>query len=635
MASRPARRNRGTVARTPAKRPPANPGGVTLSGDQLTAVLAASQRAYGLAEPLPRPPQWASDPFGPGTPLRPASINQRNPKTGRAEPRLFELPISTNLNISTAPFVPWKTLSDAADMPLFRKCIERRKSVCDLDFVISVDPKAVAREAALSGEHEKDVEASLREKYTADIARITDWLQEPDRKNGYDWGAWTRQLMENRLVYDATVVYPKYTFGGDLFALESIDGSTIKPLLDESGGRPLPPAPFAQQVLYGFPRGEFVADTVDVGGVSMVPGGMTTDQLLYERTVIRPKTPYGMSATEIALLDGILWMKRMGWLLGEYTEGVTGALLEVSAEMDWDVGQWEDYAAAMNDKLRGDTAARLAYSLLPPGTKAVLPQEVAERYKPDMDLFLIKLVAGDFGLPASEVGFTEAGALGASFHEGEEDILNRQTRRPDADWLGRIATRLMVRHNGMPPVLAVQVLGLESEDEAAADAVADARVRGGRMTLNQDNARRGEPPYDFDEADTPMLITPRGVVFLEGASKAAPPGTLIGPAQAPPPGAPGQDGQQEGEDESGDGDQAGAGDSPAATRGAKSLELAALRKWLGRHPSPPRPFACKALTAADAPQYAADPRVQLAKADDAAPKALSGTGPAGSGTGSW
>src|SRR6184192_3570941 len=160
MASRSARRNRGTVARTPAKRPPANPGGVTLSGDQLTAVLAASQRAYGLAEPLPRPPQWASDPFGPGTPLRPASINQRNPRTGRAEPRLFELPISTNLNVNTAPFVPWKTLSDAADMPLFRKCIQRRKSICGLGFTVTVDPKAVAREAATSGQAKTDVESA-------------------------------------------------------------------------------------------------------------------------------------------------------------------------------------------------------------------------------------------------------------------------------------------------------------------------------------------------------------------------------------------------------------------------------------------------------------------------------------------
>ena len=626
-------RRRRSTGRAVAKRAPASPGGVTLSGDQLTALVTAVQSSAQLATPLPRPPQWSTDPFGPGQPLRPSPINRPNPRTGRAEPRLFELPISTNLNINTAPFVPWKILSDAADMPLFRKCIQRRKSVCGLGFTVTVDQKAVAREAAISGEATKDIESALRSRYMPEISRISDWMEEPDRKNGYDWEQWSSQLMENRLVYDATVVYPRQTYGGQLFALEVIDGSTVKPLLDEYGGRPMAPAPFAQQVLYGFPRGEFVADVeVDENGRTVVPGGVTTDQLLYERTIIRPKTPYGMSATEIALLDGILWMRRMGWLLSEYTEGVTGALLEVGAEVDWDVPQWEDYATALNDKLRGDTAARLAYSMLPPGTKAVLPQEVAERYKPDMDLFLVKLIAGDFGLPASEVGFTETGALGASFHEGEEDIFYRQTRLPDANWLGKIATRLAVRQLGMPPVLRVQVLGMESEDEAAANDVAASEVNGARSTLNEDRARRGLPPYPFAEADMPMLITPRGVVFIEGASKTAIPGTLVSPAQAAPQGAPGQEGEDGGQEDGQEGGE-GQGKPPAAS---KAAELAALRKWLGRHPSPSRQFACKTLTMADVPlEIAADSRVVLKDGGGAGPKALSGTGPAGSGTRSW
>jgi len=560
----------------------------------------------------------------------------RNPRTGRAEPRLFELPISTNLNVNTAPFVPWRTLSDAADMPLFRKCIERRKSVAGLGYTVTVDPEAVARESAAAGQAKDDVEAGMRKKYMGEIARISDWLETPDRKNGYDWEQWAGQLMENQLVYDAVVVYPKRTFGGDVFSFEVIDGSTIKPLLDEEGGRPLPPAPFAQQILYGFPRGEFTADTVDVNGQTMVPGGMTTDQLMYERRLIRPKTPYGMSATEIALLDGILWMRRMDWLLKEYTHGVSGAILEVDASVDWNVDQWGDWVTALNDKLSGDTSQRLQYKPFPPGTKAVLAPEVAERYKPELDLFFVKLIAGDFGLPASEVGFTEAGALGASFHEGEEDILQRNVRQPDANWLGKIATRLSVRQLGMPGVLKIQVLGLESEDEAAADAVAQAQVASGRMTLNEDRARRGKAPYGFVEADKPQLQTGRGVVFLEGASTQAPAGTLVGPAAAPPPGGAPQPGAQGDDQDQGDEDDDGQDEDPAqkAQFFASASELAALRKWLGRHPQPARPFQCQVLTAADVPQYAADPRVVL-KAGDPGPKALSGTGPAGSGTSSW
>jgi hypothetical protein len=607
--------------------------GVSFSPQQVAALVSQQQLASGnmTAKPLPSSPFWDTAPFGPGRRLPPAPINTVRPDTGRAEPRLWEFPVSWNLQINDRYHVPWRTLQSAADMPLFRKCIERRKSVCQLDFTVTVDPKAVAREAQASKQAKTDVESGLRDKYMSEISRVTDWLQVPDRKNDLDWSAWTSLLMENRLKFDAAVVYPRYTYGGDPFAFEVIDGKTVKPLLDEYGGRPMPPYPAFQQVMYGFPRGEFVATTDSPdGGTPVVPGGYRSDQLYYERSVFRSESPYGMSATEIALFDGLLWMRRMGWMMAEYTEGVapTG-LLEVPETSTWTPGQWEDWSRALNDHLAGNTAERHQWPMLPPGLKLVQGEETAERYKPDYDMFLIKLIAGDFGLPASEVGFTEAGALGASFHEGEEDILNRQTRMPDAKWLSGYATKLAIRELGMPNALRVEILGLESEDEAAADAVALQQFQNGRATLNEDRAARGEPAYDFDEADMPMLVTPRGVVFLEGASKQAPPGTLIGPAVAPPAGGmPG--GEQGPENMPGNMPADDEQDDPAA----KSAELAALRKWLAKRPNPSRPFACKALTAADAPELAADPRVLL-KAGGDAPKALSATGPAGRGTSSW
>ena len=648
MASRSARRNRRAVGKAV---PPTAGGGVTFSTQQVAAMLAAQQQlstGKTQAQPLPSSPYWDTAPFGPGRRLPPAPINVPRSDTQRPEPRLWEYPVSWNLQIDDRWHVPWRTLQSAADMPLFRKCIERRKSVCQLDFTVTVDPKAVAREAQATGSAKTDVESSLRQKYVSEISRVSDWLQVPDRKNDLDWSAWTSLLMENRLKFDAAVVYPRRTYGGDLFAFEVIDGKTIKPLLDEYGGRPMPPYPAYQQVMYGFPRGEFVATTDNPDNSSAVPGGYRSDQLYYERSIFRSESPYGMSATEIALFDGLMWMKRMGWMMAEYTEGMLPAgvlTTTVAGSGNWTPTQWEDWQRGLSDHLSGNTADRHKFPLLPPDVGLEQQQEVSERYKPDYDMFLIKLIAGDFGLPASELGFTEAGALGASFHEGEEDILNRQTRRPDAQWLSNYATKLAIRELGMPNVLKVQILGLESEDEAAADAVAQEQVANARGTLNEDRARRGLPPYPFAEADMPMLITQRGVVFLEGASKQAPPGTLIGPAVMDPatgtavPGtvsgngrqvemSPGAGGQQDDEQDQGDDDDEQ--DAPAA----KAAELAALRKWLGKRANPSRPFACKALTAADVPDLAADPRVVL-KAGDASPKALSGTGPAGSGIKSW
>lgn len=654
--SRRSARNR--HPRAVAKAAPRIPrGGVTFSPEQLAAVLGAAQQRLASgstqAVPMPRPPEWSDAPFGPSRGLYPAPINVPRPDTGRAEPRIWEYPVSYNLQVDSRHHVPWKTLQDAADMPLFRKCIERRKSICQLGYAVGVDPKAVAREAALAGQSKNDVESALRKKYTSEIARVSDWLAEPDRKNGYDWSKWTSLLMENRLVYDATVVYPRRTYGGALFAFEVIDGKTIKPLLDEYGGRPMPPYPAYQQILYGFPRGEFTADTTEgPDGKTTVPG-LAADEMLYERTILRPHSPYGMSATEIALLDGLVWMRRMGWMLAEYTEGVMPAAhIEVDAMTTWDVTQWEDWQRALNDHLGGNTNERLKFPLFPPGTKPVQAATIPEQYRPDYDLFLVKLIAGDYGLPASEVGFTEAGALGASFHEGEEDILNRQTRRPDAEWLSGIATRLSVRQLGMPPVLSVQILGLESEDEAAADAVAQNQTGSARMTLNEDRARRGLPPYDFPEADMPMLISDRGIVFVEGASQAAPPGTLIQPATIKPggpgdsagpapaaPGAPQQPPAGPRKPPAG-ADAAQAGVKSAAALGwqahqaatlarsmtqaleditpasAASDEVSAYRNWVRKQRSRPQggaQFRCNVVTSASvaalAPDMAADDRV--------------------------
>jgi hypothetical protein len=647
MSRRSARNRHRAQLAVKARRPPANPGGITLSGDQLAAILNSQRAGQGgqLAAPLPRPPQWSQDAFPPGTPLVPAYINRRRADTGRAEPRLFELPISSNINVNTAPYVPWRVLNEAADMPLFRKCIERRKGICDLDFVVTVDPKAVAREASAAGQHEKDVESAMRDKYAADIVRVSDWLTTPDAQNDQEWPDWTKALMENRLVYDAVAVYPQISYGGELLALRVLDGSTIKPLLDEYGARPAPPFPFAQQILYGFPRGEFTA-TVELGpdGKPTVPG-WPSDELMYERTVYRPKTPYGMSATEIALLDGIIWMRRMGWMIAEYTEGVMPAAhVEVDGATDWDVPQWEAWQNALNDHLGGNTAERLKFPLFPPGTKPVQSATIPEQYKPDYDMFLVKLVAGDFGLTATELGFPEVGSLGASFHEGEEDVLNRVTRLPDARWLSKIATKLARRHLAMPNVLMVKILGLESEDEAAADTTAANQVSSGRMTLNEDRARRGEPAYDFPEADMPMLTGQRGLVFIEGASSLGPPGTLIQPA-AVKPGDPGDSATQNGDPD--DDDQpaakppaarpAGGSKPPAAKKAAASAEaeVTAYRTW-ARRGGPRGTFTCnvvtKASVAALAPDMAADGRVLFKDADG--PKAPARRGLAGAGTSS-
>jgi hypothetical protein len=159
-----------------------------------------------------------------------------------------------------------------------------------------------------------------------------------------------------------------------------------------------------------------------------------------------------------------------------------------------------------------------------------MPQ-VGERYRPDYDLHLVKLVAMHYGVTITELGFTETGGLGSTgYHEGQEDIQFRKGRLPDLKWYGALCTQISRTHLHMPDVLEFSFLGLDDDDEAAADAIDHQRLADGRITLNEARLKIGQPALEFDEANMPMLETARGVVFLEGASEAVPAGTLIEPA---------------------------------------------------------------------------------------------------------
>jgi hypothetical protein len=323
------------------------------------ALTQAANQQTGAALPLPRNPRWATAPFGPGAPLVPAPIDATRPDTGRAEPRIWQYPVSWNLPGSANRLHPWTLLRSAADgISLFRRCIEIRKdhmTGLDWDVVISQD----AVERAQAGEPDTgraDVESKLRDRLGPEIDRAVQFLDTPDRANGYQFAQWLSMLLEEVFVLDALPIYPRYTFGGDLWSLEVIDGTTIKPLLDERGGRPLAPYPAYQQVLFGFPRGEFTADTTMTDDGQAIRGGYAADELIYSRRVVRVWTPYGYSAVEQALDDGDLYLKRHLWMKTEYSAGTSIAgVYETPETLGWTPEQLLEYEQAWNDALGGDT----------------------------------------------------------------------------------------------------------------------------------------------------------------------------------------------------------------------------------------------------------------------------------------
>jgi hypothetical protein len=351
----------------------------------------------------------------------------------------------------------------------------------------------------------------------------------------------------------------------------------------------MPPFPSYQQILYGFPRGDFTADTVDVDGKLVVPGAFSSSQLIYRRRVVRTWTPYGFSPTEQSLLDSALWDKRFRWMMAEYTEGAQPVQWLVNhGEVDWDVKQLLGYEKYLNDRLAGKTGQRFRNPLLPAGIEPVRGEMPAERYSPEYDLFLIKLQAMHYGVTMAELGFAETGGLGSTgYHEGEEDIQFRKDLTT-VRWLNSFVCGVSKTHLGMSDAVEFSFLGLDEEDEGVMDAIDESRLSRARTTLNEVRGRIGQPAYDFPEADMPMVITERGVIFIAGAASAAPPGVIIEPAELQTdlkgdPNAPG-----------GTPREAKVQGSPKAARpvvqspsaAAMAKELEQFGKWLGKGRDP-------------------------------------------------
>jgi hypothetical protein len=600
------------------------PGGIQLpSGAQTSSLapqIAALQQQTGqgqagavtMAEPLPRQFSDFIAAFGPGVPLVPAPLNGVREDTGQPDPRRYAYPVSWNLSRDMQRHTPWSLLIQAADkVDIIRRCIEARKDEQiqqDWDFTLS------KRALEAAGANTPAEKSALREKYSDKIRQLVDWWQTPDKTNGYEFETWLSMALEEHFVLDALAIYPRLTYGGDLSSLEVLDGSTIKPLLDARGNRPPAPAPAFQQWLYGFPRGEYT----DLGPSDSWEGD--AGSLIYAVRTARTRSPYGLSTVEQALVSADLWMHRQQWMRSEYTEGTlpTSWLTVDQAAGNMTPDQIRAWETSLNDFYGGGISQRHRMRLLPQGVSPIDTMDVSERYKPDYDEFLVKLVISHFNVDPMEIGFAPKGGLGGKgFSEGQQDTKYRQAIKPLNTFLSNIINQISRRYLGMPPELTHQFLGMEQEDEESADEVAAARTSSGRSTFNEDRDRQGMPRYPGEWADKPFVMTASGPVWLDDAYEKSqePPEPVPAPLA---PHVPGQPAAREpgtppvGEDNEPDDDEEA--DQEAAEKAVG--ELVAFGRFLAKRGKLSRPFAFEHLdkaagellneTAVTDPEWAAE-----------------------------
>ena len=514
-------------------------GSVVTTTDQLMAQSSlAMQQTYGNNVALPRNPYMATVPFGPGFPIVPGAINPVDPTTGRPMPRRYEYQVAQNINLVPTRLVPFSTLRASADqIDILRRCIEVTKSkLTGLDWDITLANDASEKIVAESGGDHVRAMASARIKFTEEINRLRTFWENPDKANGLTWNDWIMIAAEEILVIDAWAIYPQPTVGGDLYGFQILDGSTIKPLIDDRGMRPQAPEAAFQQILYGFPRSEFSATDED----PKADGEFSSDQLAYLVRNRRSMSVYGYSPVERALPLADIYLRRQQWIRAEYTDGVMPDLMFTTDE-DWGTNPdlLRAYENILNDDLAGQTDQRKRARLLPKGLSPVTNEGYGEKFKDTLDDYLVTSICGHFGVQPSEIGFSPKGGLGgAGFQDGEAQSAEAIGIGPLANWISKMVTNLSYTYLGMPRELEFKLMTSKRLDDEANARKNQIEVTSAGKTINERRSELGLPLLDTPQADMPIMVAGASVLLFSpdgiiNAAEVVSAPELEGPAATP------------------------------------------------------------------------------------------------------
>lgn len=504
-----------------------------------------SQTGGGIIQtPLPRPDASFNSLFGPGYPFIPDPLDPTGPN-GRTMPRRNQYLVAYNLQLVDRQ-IPWSMLTGLAEnCDVVNRCIQLvQDGLVGREWSWGFSDAIIEQIMAQTGEANHARALGLaRAQYGEELDRVKAFFARPDVRSNYSFSQWMTEMIWQHLVYDAVVIYPQYNLGGQIYSFNGIDGATIKILKDNQGFPPEAPAPAYQQILYGFPRGEFQAanDSVD--------GEYISDQLAYYMRRPRPSSVYGFPQVEEVMTIATTYLARQAWMAAEYTHGAMPRTFIKTAETEtWTPEQMAYYEQILNDRLSGQIQRRQNMFILRPGFEPMWAPQIEEHYKSDYDNFLITQMGSKFGVPSALLGIqAKAGLSGGKQMAGEEDQTEHFVFTAMINFFIDILNDLARKHLGVGDEITATCQDPGgSEEDILQQAQADAAVIGfGGMTINDYRAKKGLPLYDMPEADEPFIEGQNPPVFLKGqlAVQGAQQQAELAPPPPPaPPGSVGPDG---------------------------------------------------------------------------------------------
>jgi len=406
--------------------------------------------------------------FSPSYPLVPPE---------RERGRLWDFPVGYNTlytprSYESIGFDELRALAESHDIT--RLAIETRK-----DQVEKLEWTIRSR-----NEKKPAVDAALR------IDKLIEFWRKPD--GGQPFATWLREALEDVLVLDAPAFEIRRNRGSEIIGLDVVGGSTIKVLIDDTGRRPVPPAPAYEQIIHGRPWRL-----------------LTSDELIYAPRNPRPHKAYGFSPVEQILITVNIGLRRQMMQLQHFTEGNAPPGL-LNAPDGWSPEQIRQFQEWFDAILAGNTGSRTRLVWGPSGAQYQAFKEAP--YKDDFDEWLARIVCYAFSLPPT--AFTPQ--VNRATAQTAQEAAQEEGLAPLLGWVKRLIDGVIQDRMGHRDLEFAwsDVRPTDPTDQAT---ILSNYVRDGIYTLNEARDILGLSPVAGGEE--PMFLTPQGPILLRNAGE--------------------------------------------------------------------------------------------------------------------
>lgn len=411
------------------------------------------------------------------TPQQP--INPQAPPDVKG--RAFDYQSGYNLNFqprSTEPigFAQLRFLADNCD--ILRLVIETRKDqMASLSWNVKPKDKKQQMKNQAPGDQKKDPRAAMLETF----------FQKPDGVN--TWKQWLRAILEDLFVIDGVSIYKRKTVGGKPFAYELLDGSTVFPLLNDDGRRPIAPDPAFQQILKGVPAADF-----------------TAQELMYLPRNVRTNRVYGFPPVQQVLVTVNTAILRAMHQLDYYTEGSIPDAI-IGTPTDWQPEQITAFQKQWDEMIAGNLEARRRAKFVPGDFKF---QELKQpALKDEYDEWLARVICFAFSIPPT--AFIKA--VNRASAESSHDQALEEGLLPIQLWVKEFMDDIIQNDFGFKDLEFGWEDDREVDPETQCSILVD-YVKAGVKTINEVRDVLGDAPVP-GPADELMVETATGFVPLD------------------------------------------------------------------------------------------------------------------------